>query len=134
MNKIVKRVGITTGVVLTGLVVIGIAAGPTTPPVTPSPIGTTITPTSVTGPPALPIRGTVTDAAFLMALDHDGITYSTPTAAITVAHTVCTALDTGASITQVAAVIVQNSHYTTDQAGYLIGAATAGYCPVHTPS
>ncbi len=75
--------------------------------------------------------GPVTDAAFLSALDDADIGYTTPDAAITAAHTVCTAFDQGHTLNQVGAAVHDASGLSWYQAGWFIGAATYTYCPEH---
>ncbi|QFG11107.1 hypothetical protein PBI_QUEENHAZEL_35 [Mycobacterium phage QueenHazel] len=72
--------------------------------------------------------------AFILALDSEGITYASESAAINAGHAVCDYMDTGASIYSASVLVYQNSHLDLYDAGYFVGAATAAFCPEHAPS
>lgn len=69
------------------------------------------------------------DAAYLMALSLGGTPVSDTDYAISMGHAVCIDLDHGVSRTLEITVIAENPGFTLADAAYLIGAATAAYCP-----
>jgi Protein of unknown function (DUF732) len=69
------------------------------------------------------------DSMYLDALTRQGITYSSPHAAIKVARYVCAEFANGDSFDTVAAVGLKNTSLPPDSVRYIIGAATSSYCP-----
>ncbi|AWN02649.1 hypothetical protein SEA_XAVIA_47 [Mycobacterium phage Xavia] len=76
----------------------------------------------------------VTDTAYLMTLDERGISYPTDDYAIQAGHYVCSLLDSGAHWSRVAALITRESGLPINDAAYIVGAATAAYCPWNSGS
>ncbi|QAY16028.1 hypothetical protein SEA_PURGAMENSTRIS_45 [Mycobacterium phage Purgamenstris] len=76
----------------------------------------------------------VTDTAYLMTLDERGISYPTDDYAIQAGHYVCTLLDSGAHWSRVAALITRESGLPIGDSAYIVGAATAAYCPWNSGS
>ncbi|AOT25792.1 hypothetical protein SEA_TORTELLINI_47 [Mycobacterium phage Tortellini] len=76
----------------------------------------------------------VTDTAYLMTLDERGIGYPTDDYAIQAGHYVCSLLDSGAHWSRVAALITRESGLPINDAAYIVGAATAAYCPWNSGS
>ena len=72
-----------------------------------------------------------TDIAFLGTLDHFGITYPSPSAAIAAGHAVCTLLDDGVKPYTVGLAVEKNSGLDIEHAAYFVGASIAAYCPAH---
>ncbi|MFE3081760.1 DUF732 domain-containing protein [Nocardia tengchongensis] len=71
----------------------------------------------------------ITDLAYIATLDKYHVPYSSKEAAIRVAHNVCTARAAGDSETAVGLTIVKSGYFSFDEAGAIVGAAEAGYCP-----
>lgn len=102
------------------------ATSPTTTAQSPAPLPAAA-PTPTDDPEA------ITDAAFLLSLDNDHITYSSPDAAIAEAHAICNQFDAGANWGQVVGAMVEGAQgsYTPAQIGFIMGASVQGYCPQH---
>lgn len=73
---------------------------------------------------------TVADAAYLRALDAQGITYPSTDYAIGVARSVCRQLGSGATALEVGNQIKQQNPKLTDlNLGFVVGASVTAYCP-----
>ena len=79
---------------------------------------------------------TLEEVAYIMALDAEGITYSTEDAALNVGYTTCTSLDAGATVPMVIRAGVKGSggYYSADDVAYITGAAIAAFCPDNMPA
>ncbi|AWN04978.1 hypothetical protein I5H21_gp054 [Mycobacterium phage Byougenkin] len=69
--------------------------------------------------------------AFVMALDSEGIPYTSKNDAIKAGKAVCTILDTGLSMYEASIVVHENTDLSMYDSGYVVGAATAAFCPEH---
>ncbi|AEL98204.1 hypothetical protein PBI_BIGNUZ_41 [Mycobacterium phage BigNuz] len=98
------------------------------------------TPTAASGPasaptevaPPLMSEEEMTDRAFIMTLDEGEIPYVTEAGAIKGGHLVCDLLeevDGNVFTAALAIASADGSPLTTDQSAYLVGAASAAYCP-----
>uniref|UniRef100_UPI003899C910 DUF732 domain-containing protein n=1 Tax=Mycobacterium sp. HUMS_1102779 TaxID=3383487 RepID=UPI003899C910 len=74
-------------------------------------------------------RADANDDAFLDALQAKNIHYPSPEAALSGAHEVCNELQRGASPSQVASAVMDNSPLDGYHAGYFVGASMRAYCP-----
>lgn len=75
--------------------------------------------------------GTVNSAievAYIAVLDGAGIVYSSEANAVAAGRSVCRYLETGAGVLD-AADVATNAGYTPSQAGRIVGAAIAAFCP-----
>ncbi|AKF14400.1 hypothetical protein SEA_PHAYONCE_40 [Mycobacterium phage Phayonce] len=98
------------------------------------------TPTAASGPVSAPTEVApppmteeeLTDRAFIMTLDEGEIPYVTEEGAIEGGHLVCDLLaevDGNVFTAALAIASADDSPLTTDQSAYLVGAASAAYCP-----
>ncbi|TCJ70790.1 UNVERIFIED_ORG: uncharacterized protein DUF732 [Dietzia maris] len=71
----------------------------------------------------------VNDASFVSTLDMLGVHYSSTEGAIRLAKTVCSNFESGMDGLTSTMAIVASGMYTSQQAGAMVGAATAIYCP-----
>lgn len=69
--------------------------------------------------------------AFVMALDAEGITYSTEADVIKAGYAICDYMDTGATAYDATVMVHNNSQLDLHDSGYVVGAATAAFCPEH---
>jgi hypothetical protein len=69
------------------------------------------------------------DGAFVDALAKGGIILPDQSAAISMAHTVCTALDQSNRSGILAMKVMKETDLSMKQSGYFIGAAISAYCP-----
>lgn len=69
------------------------------------------------------------DDAYLGALDGQLITYPSDSYAISTGHDVCSLLDDGASTTDVALELSNNSGLELEDTGFIVGASIGAYCP-----
>ena len=74
------------------------------------------------------------DLAYLAVLDDNSITYTSEDFAIDMGHEICGAMDSGASIYDVAVALEDYSSLSDYDNGVVIGAAIGAYCPVYTPA
>lgn len=82
-----------------------------------------------TAPPrATTSAGSVADLAYVAALDKNQVPYSSKPSAIELGHTVCEARQAGNTSVAVALKIAEKG-YSPQQAGVIVGAAQAAYCP-----
>lgn len=79
---------------------------------------------------------TLDELAYIMALDEEGIYYSSEDAAIELGYGTCSALDNGASVDMVvlAGIDGADGFYSDYEVGYLTGAAIAAFCPEYLPA
>jgi hypothetical protein len=76
-------------------------------------------------------KADTTDDVFIAAIDDRGIQYSSREYAIRGAKAICSEIDSGATLVDVAAEVNRISGLTIEDAGFLTGAAVAAYCPWH---
>lgn len=81
--------------------------------------------------PTVPSSLSSTDIAFLAVLDHYGITYPSPSAAIAGGHAICKLLDDGMKPYTVGLFVEKNSGLDMQHTAYLVGASIGAYCPEH---
>lgn len=74
-------------------------------------------------------RADVDSDAYVMALDAQGITYSSEANAIAAGRSLCTILDDGATIAATTSMVQRNSGLDRFNSGYVVGAAIAAFCP-----
>lgn len=78
---------------------------------------------------AAPALADDTDDIFVSVLEGEGIPFSTPKDAISLAHAVCDYVHAGQKPEQVAVEISEPANWTLEQSGFFVGAATQSYCP-----
>jgi Protein of unknown function (DUF732) len=83
---------------------------------------------------AAPANADDTDSIFISVLDDEGITYPSTSEAVTMAHGVCVHLSEGNSLEATATQLSKETGLEIEPAGFFVGAATAAYCPQHSPS
>ncbi|QFG09072.1 hypothetical protein I5J49_gp44 [Mycobacterium phage ThulaThula] len=84
---------------------------------------------SAAGAPAMSEQEIV-DRAFILTLDDRGITYTSEPDAITAGHAVCDVLaEADGDVVAAAMAIAQGTELSLDDSSYLVGAASAAYCP-----
>jgi hypothetical protein len=74
-------------------------------------------------------QGEINDASYIATLDMLGVHYSSTEGAIRLAKTVCSNFESGMDGLTATMAIVASGMYSTQQAGAMVGAATATYCP-----
>lgn len=81
--------------------------------------------------PASADAETLEEVAYVMALDDEGIAYSSEDAALAVGYSTCDALDKGATFPMLIRNGVLGSHgyYSAGDVGYITGAAIGAFCP-----
>lgn len=81
--------------------------------------------------PASADAETLDELAYIMALDEEGIAYSTEDNAIALGYGTCNALDAGASVEMVvlAGIDGADGYFSDYEVGYITGAAIAAFCP-----
>ncbi|MEV4157715.1 DUF732 domain-containing protein [Nocardia salmonicida] len=67
--------------------------------------------------------------AFTAALDSKGIRYSSRDNAVGLAHSICDGKEAGVGTAAIAVTIADKGGYSLTDAGYIVGAAHATYCP-----
>lgn len=77
---------------------------------------------------------TADEVAYIMTLDAKGIPYSSEDAAIAAGHATCDGWAAGMTFPQMLRAATRSSGYTTNQAAYIMGAATAAFCPELDPT
>lgn len=80
---------------------------------------------------AAPAEADQNDDSFLAAIQRDGIVFGDRGAAITAGHDVCAGLDKGKTPTSLVLSVVKATPLSVQEAGYLLGASVASYCPQH---
>jgi hypothetical protein len=78
---------------------------------------------------AAPAFADQTDDVFIGVLQNEKIPFSSPGAAIELAHAVCDYVKSGQNEEQVAVEVAEPAGWTPTQAGFFVGAATQSYCP-----
>ncbi|KUI34125.1 hypothetical protein AU197_05870 [Mycobacterium sp. IS-1590] len=78
---------------------------------------------------AAPALADDTDDIFVAVLEDEGIPFSSPKNAIDLAHAVCDYVAAGQKPEQVAVEISGPAHWSVEQSGFFVGAATQSYCP-----
>ncbi len=78
---------------------------------------------------AAPASADDTDDAFIAALQNHGINMPDRDAAIATAHCICDGFGKGDTRAHLVLSIVKATNLSPHQAGYLIGASVASYCP-----
>ena len=78
---------------------------------------------------AAPASADETDDAFIAALENYGIDVNDHTAAITMGHNVCAALDNGHDESFLELDVIHDTNLSARQAGYFVGVSVAAYCP-----
>lgn len=66
---------------------------------------------------------------YIMALDAQGITYSSELAAVQAGRSLCDAMDAGATFNTAALIVMRNSSLDGFNAGFVVGAAIGALCP-----
>ena len=77
---------------------------------------------------------TASDLAYLAVLDDNSITSTSEDFAIDMGYEICGAMDSGASIYDVAVALEDYSSLSDYDNGVVIGAAIGAYCPEYTPA
>ncbi|MFC9872699.1 DUF732 domain-containing protein [Nocardia salmonicida] len=100
--------------------------------------------TTVAAPPPAAVRATtarptttrpgftedeINALAFTAALDSKGIRYSSRDNAVGLAQSICDGKKAGIGTTAIAVTIADKGGYSLTDAGYIVGAAQATYCP-----
>lgn len=78
---------------------------------------------------AAPALADEADDVFISVLEDQGIPFSTPANAITLAHAVCDYVAAGQEPEQVAMEISEPANWSVEESGFFVGAATQSYCP-----
>ena len=78
---------------------------------------------------AAPASADGTDNAFVAALAKHGIEFTNRNAAIATGHNLCADLENGQSPTTLVLSIVKDTNFSPHEAGYILGASVASYCP-----
>jgi hypothetical protein len=81
-------------------------------------------------PDLLPEPGhTLGESAYLDTLDMGDVTYSSDDAALTAGEAICDFLRGGGSSLMAVDIVLENTGYTSFEAGYIVGAAQGALCP-----
>ncbi|OBG83369.1 hypothetical protein A9X05_02250 [Mycobacterium sp. E3298] len=80
---------------------------------------------------AAPASADQIDDSFLAEIQRNGIVFTDRGAAIAAGHNMCAGLDKGKSPTSLVLNVVRATDLSAHEAGYLLGAAVASYCPQH---
>ena len=80
---------------------------------------------------AAPASADQNDDVFVGALQRHGITFSDRNAAIAAGHNMCAGLDKRQTPTALVMNVVEATDLSARDAGYLLGASVAYYCPEH---
>lgn len=103
------------------------AAAPAAPPVA-----------AAAPPPAPAATGMsqqqISDITYIAVLDENHVRYASRDGAIETAHTICTALQAGNTVTAIGQTIVNTGQYSYQDAGTIVGAAESAYCPGNYPN
>lgn len=73
--------------------------------------------------------GGTAENAYISALDSEDIDYSSEANAITAGRSICDLLDSGYDLIDTVLFFSENSGYSTGDSGYIVGAASAAFCP-----
>jgi Protein of unknown function (DUF732) len=71
------------------------------------------------------------DDAFIASLQRHNIAFTDRGSAITAGHSMCSGLDRGQTPTSLMMSVVRATPLSAKDAGYLLGASVASYCPQH---
>lgn len=82
---------------------------------------------------AAPAQADPMDDIFISVLDEEGIPYTSPGDAITVAGAVCDYLADGNSLEDATFEVMNESGLGITQSGFFVGAASAAYCSEYAP-
>jgi hypothetical protein len=80
---------------------------------------------------AAPASADQNDDVFVGALQRHGITFADRNAAIAAGHNMCAGLDKRQTPTSLVLNVVEATDLSARDAGYLLGASVAYYCPQH---
>ncbi|OBG95373.1 hypothetical protein A5697_24725 [Mycobacterium sp. E3251] len=80
---------------------------------------------------AAPASADQKDDAFISEIQRNGIVFSDRGAAIAAGHNMCAGLDSGKTPTSLVLNVVRATDLSAHEAGYLLGASVASYCPQH---
>ncbi|MBS1693007.1 MAG: DUF732 domain-containing protein [Actinobacteria bacterium] len=82
---------------------------------------------------AAPAQADEIDDIFISVLDDEGIPYTSPGDAITVANAVCDYLADGNSLEDATVEVMNESGLGITDSGFFVGASTAAYCSEYSP-
>lgn len=74
-------------------------------------------------------RADTMDDIYILTLDQEGITYTTPEQAIRLGHLACDSFDAGAGLMATAGAVLDASELMIPDAAFLTGVAVGAYCP-----
>ncbi|OBG63251.1 hypothetical protein A5702_23075 [Mycobacterium sp. E3339] len=80
---------------------------------------------------AAPASADQNDDAFIAEIQRSGIVFTDRGAAIAAGHNMCAGLDKGKTPTSLVLNVVRATDLSAHEAGYLLGASVASYCPQH---
>ncbi|WP_231977645.1 DUF732 domain-containing protein [Mycobacterium sp. E2989] len=80
---------------------------------------------------AAPASADQHDDAFIAEIQRSGIVFTDRGAAIAAGHNMCAGLDKGKTPTSLVLNVVRATDLSAHEAGYLLGASVASYCPQH---
>lgn len=80
---------------------------------------------------AAPASADQNDDSFIAEIQRDGIVFTDRGSAIAAGHNMCAGLDKGKSPSSLVLNVARSSYLSAHQAGYLLGASVASYCPQH---
>lgn len=82
---------------------------------------------------AAPAYADEIDDIFIGVLDDEGIPYTSPGEAITVANAVCSYMADGNTLVDATYQVMEDSGLGAADSGFFVGAAAAAYCPDFAP-
>lgn len=80
---------------------------------------------------AVPASADPKDDSFIAEIQRNGIVFTDRGAAIAAGHNMCAGLDQGKTPTSLVLNVVRATDLSAHEAGYLLGASVASYCPQH---
>lgn len=80
---------------------------------------------------AAPASADQHDDSFIAEIQRNGIVFTDRGAAIAAGHNICAGLDKGKTPTSLVLNVVRATDLSAHEAGYLLGASVASYCPQH---
>ncbi|WP_082948352.1 DUF732 domain-containing protein [Mycobacterium sp. 852014-52450_SCH5900713] len=80
---------------------------------------------------ATPASADQKDDSFISEIQRNGIVFTDRGAAIAAGHNMCAGLDSGKTPTSLVLNVVRATDLSAHEAGYLLGASVASYCPQH---
>lgn len=80
---------------------------------------------------AAPASADHIDDSFIAEIQRSGIVFTDRGAAIAAGHNMCAGLDKGKTPTSLVLNVVRATDLSVREAGYLLGASVASYCPQH---